>query len=483
MSNLRQIDFDFREPSNRFMSNLKNGIFVVLFEVDTPARERDLDLAVDQARLLLKASEKVRFLETGLAVTDRLESVSSWNAAEFASRILIDSSKDRHLVYISGRGSTKDEMSDMLGRCAEAGLCNVVPVSGDGYAAGPRRVHRRQPCFDSCNILRMLADSALSRSLLPGCVVNPFKYSANDSFPQYFKLVKKLNFGAGFVVAQAGWDMMKHQELRWYLDSRELHYPTIARIRLLTPETAKAIKSGAMPGVFIPRKFGEILEKEGEYGYQQFAAAQWRRIQLQVAGLVLLGYSGIQLSGISRPEHLKTVCDRIKEGIKEFYSFEKWRDAYMNHMDNSDMAPPEHRFYMFDNLFHEPHAAKPLFSTNGPDQCSSMEKLHYKLCSMMFSRDHLLSPGEHRLSKKIFTGCPSCSYCRLPLCHYICPETCPKGLANGPCGGTRPDSSCELRDKPCIHAKRTRLALWLNDPDTLEERLVKHPQAAAKSLE
>ncbi|MBN1863872.1 MAG: methylenetetrahydrofolate reductase C-terminal domain-containing protein [Victivallales bacterium] len=477
MGNLTQIDFDFSEPSNRFMCNLKSGTFVVLFEVDTPARERDFELAVEQVRLMVKALDKSRGLETGLAMTDRLESVNSWNAAEFARRVLKEGVRDRHVVYVSGRGSSKEDIADMLGRCAEAGLTNVVPVSGEGYGRG-----HRQPCFDSCNTLRLIADSDLYRSLLPGCVVNPFKYSANDSFPQYFKLVKKLNFGAGFVVAQTGWDMMKHQELRWYLDSRELHYPTIARIRLLTPETVKAIMSGVMPGVYIPRKFGEILNREGEYGYQQFAAAQWRRMQLQAAGLALLGYSGIQIAGISSPEHMMTACDRIKEGIREFHSFEKWRDAYLNHMANSDMAPPEHRFYMFDNLFQEPHAAKPHFSPRAPDKCGTIEKLHYKLCSLIFSRDHLLSPGEHRLSKKLFAGCPSCSYCRLPLCHYICPETCPKGLANGPCGGSRPDSRCEIRDKPCIHERRTRLALWLNEVDIIEERHVRHPQIAAKSL-
>lgn len=36
-------------------------------------------------------------------------------------------------------------------------------------------------------------------------------------------------------------------------------------------------------------------------------------------------------------------------------------------------------------------------------------------------------------------GCESCGQCRLGDTLYICPETCPKGLANGPCGGTTLD--------------------------------------------
>jgi hypothetical protein len=32
---------------------------------------------------------------------------------------------------------------------------------------------------------------------------------------------------------------------------------------------------------------------------------------------------------------------------------------------------------------------------------------------------------------------------------YVCPQTCPKGMRNGPCGGTL-SGRCEVVDKPCI---------------------------------
>jgi len=32
---------------------------------------------------------------------------------------------------------------------------------------------------------------------------------------------------------------------------------------------------------------------------------------------------------------------------------------------------------------------------------------------------------------------------------YVCPQSCPKGMRNGPCGGTS-NGQCEVIDKPCI---------------------------------
>lgn len=474
-----QIDFDFNEPKNHFKDCLKDGSFFVIFEVNTPAKNRDFDAAAKLASDVEKAAMKVKGLETGLAITDKTESINSWNAAEFANAI-VSEKKDNHLVYISGRKSSRSDIEDMMKRCHSAGFLNVVPVTGNGYAEEITSVKSRQTCFDSANTLHLIKNMEDRNAFYPGCVFNPFKYNPGDSFPQYFKLIKKLNFGANFVVSQVGWDMMKHQELRWYLNNRDLHYPTIARLQLLTPEIVNEIIAGKQPGIYIPRDFRIILEKENQFGYKQFASAQWRRIQLQVAGCRLLGYSGIQLAGIEHPEHVSTVVSKIKDALNEFTDFKTWAEAYQDHMIRSDMAPFANRFYLYKNLFTEDHPRDIIINPEGITPCSFFDKINYKLCKSMFSQDHLLSPDEHLLTKKIFTGCSSCSYCRLPLTHYICPETCPKGLANGPCGGTRINGYCEIRERKCIHEKRVQLAAWLNEIDILEERHIKHPDGGGK---
>ncbi len=47
--------------------------------------------------------------------------------------------------------------------------------------------------------------------------------------------------------------------------------------------------------------------------------------------------------------------------------------------------------------------------------------------------------------------CQGCGECEMGKITGICPLTqCPKGILNGPCGGTRPDGTCEVDpDKPC----------------------------------
>jgi hypothetical protein len=44
-----------------------------------------------------------------------------------------------------------------------------------------------------------------------------------------------------------------------------------------------------------------------------------------------------------------------------------------------------------------------------------------------------------------------CGQCILSSTGMSCPMNCPKGLRNGPCGGVRPDGSCEVyAEMPCV---------------------------------
>jgi methylenetetrahydrofolate reductase (NADPH) len=63
-----------------------------------------------------------------------------------------------------------------------------------------------------------------------------------------------------------------------------------------------------------------------------------------------------------------------------------------------------------------------------------------------------MARGVERLElavKRPLFGCQACGNCVLGHMEYVCPQTCPKQMRNGPCGGTA-FGRCEVVDQPCI---------------------------------
>ncbi|NLN69828.1 MAG: hypothetical protein GX142_03445 [Chloroflexi bacterium] len=55
-----------------------------------------------------------------------------------------------------------------------------------------------------------------------------------------------------------------------------------------------------------------------------------------------------------------------------------------------------------------------------------------------------------RTFKGLLWGCRMCGNCLLQETAFICPMACPKGLRNGPCGGSTPEHCCVDETRPCI---------------------------------
>jgi methylenetetrahydrofolate reductase (NADPH) len=55
---------------------------------------------------------------------------------------------------------------------------------------------------------------------------------------------------------------------------------------------------------------------------------------------------------------------------------------------------------------------------------------------------------EYAIKRPVF-GCQACGNCVLGHMEYVCPQTCPKQMRNGPCGGTL-FTRCEVIDQECI---------------------------------
>jgi len=54
-------------------------------------------------------------------------------------------------------------------------------------------------------------------------------------------------------------------------------------------------------------------------------------------------------------------------------------------------------------------------------------------------------------TKEVLFGCHNCGQCLLSYTGYTCTMRCPKGLRNGPCGGTSAAGKCEVYpDRWCV---------------------------------
>jgi methylenetetrahydrofolate reductase (NADPH) len=66
--------------------------------------------------------------------------------------------------------------------------------------------------------------------------------------------------------------------------------------------------------------------------------------------------------------------------------------------------------------------------------------------------DRLLEVLEYSIKSPLF-GCRMCGNCLLQETAFICPMECPKGLRNGPCGGSTPEHCYVDTTRPCMWYK------------------------------
>src|SRR5512143_3102137 len=84
--------------------------------------------------------------------------------------------------------------------------------------------------------------------------------------------------------------------------------------------------------------------------------------------------------------------------------------------------------------------------------------------------ERALAMVERRVKGAMF-GCRMCGNCLLQETAYICPMECPKGLRNGPCGGSTPEHCYVDPTRPCIWYKIYERAEKLGRAEKLMEVL------------
>jgi len=459
---------------NALAVNLRTGLFVILVEQNSPPREQPFESAMTPAAVIAKRLATFDQV-AGMAVTDRLRTEVAHDPVD-AAALLADASGKPCLMTLSGKGSSRDRIRDCLARAASKGIRSVLVVTGD---RSDRHALKRSPTgritpypsgyFDSVAALRLIRNS--TTGLYAGAGINPFKYNAPDQFLQYYKMLRKLNTGAEFIVTHAGWDMKKLQELQWFLQMRELSYPVLARIKLLSPEDIQVIHNDPYPGVQSARLFYAMLQRESSLNAAQCMAAQLNRIGLQAAGCKLLGYSGVQLTGLRDVKTAEMVLTRIREALDQFKSYPDWVTAWQEFHNFIEFAPRPAPFYAFENLLTREHqhydAAAAALST----QAWPAPRLGDRWRSLWLK--WLLAPDMPKgiSSSARFFGCRGCRRqdCEFRHCYYLCPKECPKALVFGACGGSAPDGTCEFGQAACFFHRVVALAAARHELDRLAE--------------
>ena len=446
---------------NRLRQTLESGQFLTLIETQVPDGEMDKASALKRLETLEKQVLAWQDGNTALAIVDN-PNRPDWNAIEFAAG-LPAANRDCHLVALSGAGKDKDTVLELIQMAENAGLPNLVPVSG----TVPERSRSAKECAkinftESTIIQKMLAKKA--DKFYTAAAVNPFQYTPWTLLGSYYKLFQKLNSGAGFMITQIGWDMLKLQSLSWYLTGRSMHYPKIARLMLLSPEKVEAIRSGSIPGVKLSRDMKKLLEKELTYSRSQFEHAQYRRLALQIAGCRHLGFSGVQIAGADNPAKIDFILKQVKNALEEFDSFDAWLDEYNAFVACTEMAPCSDSYKMYDHILHRnyPYDNPPDTRELPKPEVSLAEKFACNLKSFLFAHAGKQRAANGRLLKKIFADCRSCEKCTLPQKNFICPQCCPMKLVNGICGAVNSDGNCPFSGQECVHHKILRLAHWRN---------------------
>jgi methylenetetrahydrofolate reductase (NADPH) len=277
--------------------------------------------------------------------------------------------------------------------------------------------------------------------------VSPFKYAEPDCLYQYIKLEKKFAAGADFAITQLGYDVRKFRELKQYLDERQISKPVIGNVYVLTKRASEIMSEGRPPGCWVAPELVERIAEEA-LAVDKGKAARLERAARTVAILRGLGYGGAYIGGTHNVEQIRWIISRGEELAPRWEEFAE------------EMSyAPKSAFYIYES---PPEAAKSLGLI--PNMLNLAGKMFPVRTDTVWRRllrgvsawvdrrpfiESVVEKFETAVKVPMF-GCESCGNCVLGDMEYVCPQTCPKQIRNGPCGGTN-NGQCEvIPEQACI---------------------------------
>jgi methylenetetrahydrofolate reductase (NADPH) len=343
------------------------------------------------------------------------------------------------------------------------GIENVLALTGDyPKATGSQS---GEPLFDLDSVqLVHLIHEARQRGMpfWISVAVSPFKYAEVDCAYQYLKLEKKIAAGANCVITQLGYDVRKFRELKRYLDERNLSTPVLGSVYVLSGKSAEKMSKGEPPGCWVSPELLEKLRSETQ-APDSGMATRLERAARMVAILRGLGYAGAYLGGDHQADRVRWIIRRSESLAQRWEEFaEELTYAPRNGFYFYETSPslPKNRGIVPRFL----DTVGKIFPVNKQNKLTDFLVSIFRWIDKRPIAARVLERLEFAIKSPLF-GCEACGNCVLGQMEYVCPQTCPKNLRNGPCGGTK-NGRCEVVDKPCIWVtvyERAKSARRLDD--------------------
>ena len=389
------------------------------------------------------------------------------------------------VIHLSCKDWNRNALESRGWKLGSEGFDNVLALSGDYPVTGHKGLAAPVFDIDSVGLLSLYSDlnngipderkpdTRLDKTnFFLGCVVTNHKRREREVMPQYFKLRKKVEAGARFVINQIGWNTRKDDELLRWIRREQLPVSVLANVYLVSPTAARAFHQGKIPGVVVTDELLALVERHAaspDKGRAFFVDLAARHVAVARG----LGFAGVYLGGHMPASTFGEILDLAGSfgsddwrafapelqypAPDEFYFFEPDPETRLSsdevnaaYLDSKRRRQTELRVpikYRFSRRLHdavfEPGA--PLFPAG---------RAFYRAVEKSAPAQKVMHAAEQAAKVPLF-GCRDCGDCSLPEIAYVCPESqCAKNQRNGPCGGTR-EGLCEVYDTECSGRRRT----------------------------
>jgi len=384
------------------------------------------------------------------------------------------------LVHLTCKDKNRNAIESQLYALDRAGVRNLLVMTGDYPVSGYRG--RPAPVFDldPTHVLQLISD--MNKGLeypgikgiirhqpgdfFAGAVVSPFKATEAEQMLQYYKLKKKMDAGAQFIVTQLGYDARKFHELILFMKLNGFNIPLMGNIYILPYGAARMMNRNELPGSVVTDKLLADIDRERS-DPDKGEVARILRAARMYAILKGMGYSGVHIGGHNiKYEQVEKIISQGEALVSQwtdlvkyfdypiqggFYYFERDQATGLNketpvQRKNLPLDADVEWSYGFSRLSHK------LMFEPGEKLYGVMNGLcHLVAGTGMEGIFHKLE----QLLKVMLFDCRDCGDCALIDAAYVCPMSqCPKSQRNGPCGGSF-QGWCEVYPdkKKCIYVR------------------------------